>query len=171
MLKPSRRLRPGDAIEIVSADGTPSGDVIRLIEREERGTWTASAGEDAQDVLERSGLTPLPPYILRARAERKIEIDDALDRRWYQTVYADAARRGSVAAPTAGLWMPGRRMVRSDLSAPKWPWIQVSAPSCSTRSTVTWVSTSLCYGTALDQARVSPDSKPSTNSGMVKRAS
>ncbi len=45
------------------------------------------------DILESSGLTPLPPYL-----HRKAE---ALDKTRYQTVYARL--NGSVAAPTAGL--------------------------------------------------------------------
>lgn len=104
MLKPSRRLRPGELVEILAPNGKPTGDVLRLIEHEGRGTWLAADTGDGEalDVLDRSGLTPLPPYILRARAERDINIDDARDRAWYQTVYAGASR-GSVAAPTAGL--------------------------------------------------------------------
>ena len=45
------------------------------------------------DEIERVGHVPLPPYIVRA--------DTAMDRDRYQTVFAE--RRGSVAAPTAGL--------------------------------------------------------------------
>jgi len=46
-----------------------------------------------EDVLERFGAVPLPPYIAHA--------PDAADAERYQTVYA--ARPGAVAAPTAGL--------------------------------------------------------------------
>jgi S-adenosylmethionine:tRNA ribosyltransferase-isomerase len=46
-----------------------------------------------EDVLERFGAVPLPPYITHA--------PDATDAERYQTVYA--ARPGAVAAPTAGL--------------------------------------------------------------------
>jgi S-adenosylmethionine:tRNA ribosyltransferase-isomerase len=48
---------------------------------------------DANRVMERYGLVPLPPYIARPA--------DDQDRERYQTVYAHQA--GSVAAPTAGL--------------------------------------------------------------------
>ena len=48
---------------------------------------------DVWEALERSGHTPLPPYIARP--------DRPEDRERYQTVYA--RERGSVAAPTAGL--------------------------------------------------------------------
>jgi S-adenosylmethionine:tRNA ribosyltransferase-isomerase len=47
----------------------------------------------ADEVLERYGAVPLPPYIAHA--------PDAFDLERYQTVYA--ARPGAVAAPTAGL--------------------------------------------------------------------
>ncbi|MGH7133707.1 MAG: S-adenosylmethionine:tRNA ribosyltransferase-isomerase, partial [Phycisphaerales bacterium] len=49
--------------------------------------------------------TPLPPYIRAARKRHGVEVDDAVDRAAYQTVYArgDELSAGSVAAPTAGL--------------------------------------------------------------------
>jgi S-adenosylmethionine:tRNA ribosyltransferase-isomerase len=62
-----------------------------------------AAAMPAVDILARVGATPLPPYILRARAHADVRIDDALDRDWYQTIYADRSRARSVAAPTAGL--------------------------------------------------------------------
>jgi S-adenosylmethionine:tRNA ribosyltransferase-isomerase len=48
-----------------------------------------------EDILEKVGTTPLPPYIKRDGAK------NGLDRERYQTVYAQ--KRGAVAAPTAGL--------------------------------------------------------------------
>ena len=51
---------------------------------------------DPLEWLEREGLPPLPPYIRRNRP-------DPRDRAWYQTLYADPAKAGSAAAPTAGL--------------------------------------------------------------------
>jgi S-adenosylmethionine:tRNA ribosyltransferase-isomerase len=45
------------------------------------------------EIIDRTGLTPLPPYIKRHAISE--------DRDWYQTVYA--RNDGSVAAPTAGL--------------------------------------------------------------------
>ena len=50
-------------------------------------------------ILEKLGRVPLPPYIARNDAS-ECPIDD---RTAYQTVYADAAQNGAVAAPTAGL--------------------------------------------------------------------
>jgi S-adenosylmethionine:tRNA ribosyltransferase-isomerase len=46
-----------------------------------------------EEILERLGHVPLPPYIARE--------DDAADRQRYQTIFASAP--GAVAAPTAGL--------------------------------------------------------------------
>lgn len=54
-------------------------------------TW--SADETFAKVLEKSGITPLPPYLHRAA--------EPPDRHRYQTVYSK--HEGAVAAPTAGL--------------------------------------------------------------------
>ncbi len=51
-------------------------------------------GRDFMDLLNEMGQVPLPPYIRR-------ESPHPSDRERYQTVYA--ARKGAVAAPTAGL--------------------------------------------------------------------
>jgi S-adenosylmethionine:tRNA ribosyltransferase-isomerase len=52
-----------------------------------------SARGDVQEVIERLGHVPLPPYIARN--------DEPADRERYQTIFAE--RPGAVAAPTAGL--------------------------------------------------------------------
>lgn len=105
MLKSNGTLRAGQRVELLDENGAPTGDVLELIERDEQ-TWLAretGSGDEVQHVLERVGRTPLPPYILRARGEHAVA--DALDRAWYQTVFAsgDVQHRRSVAAPTAGL--------------------------------------------------------------------
>ena len=51
-----------------------------------------------EQVLDRIGITPLPPYIKRGNG---ISHDERLDRERYQTTFAK--ERGAVAAPTAGL--------------------------------------------------------------------
>jgi len=55
---------------------------------------------DLSRILNRTGLIPLPPYI-------KIEQSNTHIKQWlkkqYQTIYADSSKKGSVAAPTAGL--------------------------------------------------------------------
>jgi S-adenosylmethionine:tRNA ribosyltransferase-isomerase len=73
--------------------------VVEVVDQEGKG---AGGG-----LLERVGLTPLPPYILAARRHQEVEVADEEDRAGYQTVYSRGAgagdERGSVAAPTAGL--------------------------------------------------------------------
>lgn len=52
-------------------------------------------------ILGQIGFTPLPPYILKARRDEGLQVDEAYDRDRYQTIFANAT--GSVAAPTASL--------------------------------------------------------------------
>jgi len=102
MLQSGGRLRPGDRIELVDAQGASGGIGLDLIETHLHGWLAKLTGPlDTAAVLERLGLTPLPPYILRARGETVVP--DTQDRQWYQTIYADPGERRSVAAPTAGL--------------------------------------------------------------------
>ncbi len=55
------------------------------------------SGENFEDILEKIGFPPLPPYI-----KRNDDIEQAAtDRQRYQTVYAK--KNGAIAAPTAGL--------------------------------------------------------------------
>ncbi len=104
LLKSNGRLRPGQEVLL---RGTGGELTIRLRERAAEAWLIEPLAEGGPlDLLERVGLTPLPPYILRARKERQEESvgeTDALDRAWYQTVYADDRAAGAVAAPTAGL--------------------------------------------------------------------
>jgi S-adenosylmethionine:tRNA ribosyltransferase-isomerase len=87
LCKPGRRIRPGDRAVFGEGEFT--------------GTFQESLGADlhvlevnaAEDLLERYGEMPLPPYIDRAPTPG----DDVS----YQTVYG--VRPGAVAAPTAGL--------------------------------------------------------------------
>ena len=53
--------------------------------------------QPVDDVMQAKGLMPLPPYIKREKTDPRT----TLDRERYQTVYS--ARKGAVAAPTAGL--------------------------------------------------------------------
>jgi len=102
MLRSNGRLRAGMGIELADRRGEPSGVKLVLIERD-HADWIVQVepARPAADVLDAIGWTPLPPYIIRARHGETASDED--DRRWYQTVYASAARRESVAAPTAGL--------------------------------------------------------------------
>ncbi len=104
MLKSNGRLREGQNIELSDHEGRDSGHHLQLVERA-GAQWIGRIDETtgAAGVLSDVGRTPLPPYIIRARAAANLGVDDDQDRTWYQTVYADVARRKSVAAPTAGL--------------------------------------------------------------------
>jgi S-adenosylmethionine:tRNA ribosyltransferase-isomerase len=92
LVKPGRRLRPGDEVTIapgavvrIESQAIPP-DGRRLISLP---GWPSTP----ESFLETHGHVPLPPYVRRP--------DTAEDRDRYQTVYAREA--GSVAAPTAGL--------------------------------------------------------------------
>jgi S-adenosylmethionine:tRNA ribosyltransferase-isomerase len=107
LLRRAKRYRAGDRLPLVGPHAGGGGDAIELVARDGE-AWkvriaAGKEGGDAAAVIERSGWTPLPPYILRAREGRHEPGDDDHDRAEYETVYADAAARGSVAAPTAGL--------------------------------------------------------------------
>jgi S-adenosylmethionine:tRNA ribosyltransferase-isomerase len=94
MAKPARRIRPG---EILAA-----GDSLRLrvIERVGADVRIEFLDAPGQEVLERFGEVPLPPYLHR-EAEPE-------DRARYQTVFARVS--GAVAAPTAGLHFDGEML-------------------------------------------------------------
>lgn len=89
LAKPAKRARAGDRIIF---DSSLTADVLTQGDYGER-TVRFHASAPFNELLERFGETPLPPYI-----HRKAE---AADRQRYQTVFA--SRQGSVAAPTAGL--------------------------------------------------------------------
>jgi S-adenosylmethionine:tRNA ribosyltransferase-isomerase len=98
LLKNSRKLNPGDTIELVDRVGNPWGQVIAN-PSDIAGQWCLkpSRSIDAFSALDLIGHPPLPPYIKRG------QIDDSEDEdlQRYQTVYA--SEPGAVAAPTAGL--------------------------------------------------------------------
>jgi S-adenosylmethionine:tRNA ribosyltransferase-isomerase len=92
MLRPAARLKAGEEIAV-------GRDLrVRVEDAAGRGATTHRtvsllSSLPLDEVLERVGHVPLPPYITRP--------DRPADRQRYQTVYAREA--GSVAAPTAGL--------------------------------------------------------------------
>lgn len=101
LVKPGRRIRVGERLifgggqlEAVVAGRGERG--LRVLRFEYEG--------DFDDIVDRLGHVPLPPYIHRS--------DESHDRYRYQTVYA--RKRGAVAAPTAGLHFTPR--VFADLS-------------------------------------------------------
>lgn len=98
LLKNSRKLTPGDTIELLDPVGNAWGQVIAN-PSDVASQWLLKPNQsiDAFSVLDQIGHPPLPPYIKRG------QIDDfeAEDLRRYQTIYA--SEPGAVAAPTAGL--------------------------------------------------------------------
>ncbi len=88
LVKPGKKLRPGARVSF--GDGILKGEILDIMEEGNRlvkfyydGIW--------EEVLDRLGEMPLPPYITH-----KLQ-----DKNMYQTVYAKF--EGSAAAPTAGL--------------------------------------------------------------------
>lgn len=88
ILKPGRRARPGT--RFVFGGGELRAEILEVTEGGNRLVRFEYEGI-FQEVLDRVGIVPLPPYI-------KKKLDDP---ERYQTVYAKY--RGSAAAPTAGL--------------------------------------------------------------------
>lgn len=100
LLGPSRRLREGDQLELVEAEG-----MLRLIAPLGGGQWRLEAVDTTMEsLMARAGHIPLPPYLER---DDRVE-----DRAWYQTVFA--REEGAVAAPTAGLHFTDRLLAELD---------------------------------------------------------
>jgi S-adenosylmethionine:tRNA ribosyltransferase-isomerase len=91
LVRPGRKIGVGERLYF-GEQGELAAEVVERGEYGER-TLRFDPVPDFFAVVERIGHVPLPPYIARA--------DRPADRERYQTVYA--RRRGSVAAPTAGL--------------------------------------------------------------------
>ncbi len=88
LVKPGKKARPGAVISF--GDGILTGTVIDVVEEGNRLIQFSYEGI-FEEVLDRLGEMPLPPYITH-----KLQ-----DKNRYQTVYAKY--EGSAAAPTAGL--------------------------------------------------------------------
>jgi S-adenosylmethionine:tRNA ribosyltransferase-isomerase len=91
LVKPGRALLPGARVEF--ARGKLTAEVLHWRESGRRIVRFEADG-DFDEIIDRIGRTPLPPYIKR-------DEEDRLDAERYQTVFA--RERGAVAAPTAGL--------------------------------------------------------------------
>lgn len=88
LVKPGKKARPGT--KIVFGDGALYAEVLEVVEEGNRLIQFSYEGI-FEEVLDRLGEMPLPPYITH-----KLQ-----DKNRYQTVYAKY--EGSAAAPTAGL--------------------------------------------------------------------
>ncbi len=88
LVRPGKKARPGAVISF--GDGLLTGTVVDVVEEGNR-LIAFSYDGIFEEVLDRLGEMPLPPYITHKLA----------DRSRYQTVYAKY--EGSAAAPTAGL--------------------------------------------------------------------
>lgn len=105
LAKPAAKLAPGELLEL--EEGALRAKVLG---RDGRETVVELACDgDLEELLERHGRMPLPPYILKSRGA---ELDPAADRASYQTIFAKS--RGAIAAPTAGLHFTPRLL--EDLS-------------------------------------------------------
>jgi S-adenosylmethionine:tRNA ribosyltransferase-isomerase len=91
LVRPGKSLLPGARVEF--ARGRLAAEVVEWQEFGRRIIRFHSEG-DFDEIVDRIGRTPLPPYIKR-------DEEDRLDAERYQTVFA--RERGAVAAPTAGL--------------------------------------------------------------------
>lgn len=98
MLRPSKRLRPGDKFQITDFKSEPIDATAVLIEKNEEGHCRLRFENitNILDVAHQYGEMPLPPYIQRPPGKPTNE-----DLQRYQTVFAKD--EGSIAAPTAGL--------------------------------------------------------------------
>lgn len=98
MLQGSGRLRVGESL---TASATKDEEVLLELEAGYGdGQWRVRVDPPGtvEEILDRIGQTPLPPYIHR---DADAPMSDAEDRSRYQTVYAQTP--GAIAAPTAGL--------------------------------------------------------------------
>ncbi|MCX7048186.1 MAG: tRNA preQ1(34) S-adenosylmethionine ribosyltransferase-isomerase QueA [Candidatus Sumerlaeota bacterium] len=108
LVKPGKKIQEKDRLEF--GDGLLQAEVVHFGGKGERLLRFDCEPEDLDILIEKLGVAPLPPYILKARrrlaqlqgkktSAARLEI--AADKERYQTLYAQPP--GSVAAPTAGL--------------------------------------------------------------------
>lgn len=96
--KPAKLLHAGARLRLDHPSGSP-GAAAEILKTLPDGQRVVRFLEDVD--LEHYGKLPLPPYIIKSRAEQREPDYVARDAEDYQTVYARST--GSVAAPTAGL--------------------------------------------------------------------
>ncbi len=93
LIKPSGRVKESEELVLIEAEDI----AIHVMDSADRETGIRHihflGNKKTEDILEKYGRVPLPPYIDRE--------DSEIDRELYQTVFAK--RAGAVASPTAGL--------------------------------------------------------------------
>lgn len=89
-IRTNGKKRIGDEFEFIG------GLKAKVLEREEQIFWLSFETQNLIQSLESIGRIPIPPYI-------RDGVSDDQDLSDYQTIYAHAEKKGSIAAPTAGL--------------------------------------------------------------------
>lgn len=89
LLKPSRGCRVGT--KLILGNGKMTAEIIRI--ENGRRFLRFKCNGNLEELLDKFGEMPLPPYIKRK--------EQHIDRERYQTIYA--SKKGAIAAPTAGL--------------------------------------------------------------------
>ena len=87
--------RPKIGTKIIFPDGLTG--VVNELGEDGRAQISFEGENNIDDILEKRGCLPLPPYIKRSTGDRRSDAD----RERYQTIFASFS--GAVAAPTAGL--------------------------------------------------------------------
>lgn len=93
LVHPGQRLKAGSQLTFGEGATAIQGEIVDRRFHGRRAVRLSTSGARLADAIDAIGHVPLPPYIKRT--------DAPADRDRYQTVYAQ--RRGSIAAPTAGL--------------------------------------------------------------------
>ncbi len=94
LLNASKKARPGQRLVFAAGTDALFATVVGAVD-DEPGAWRLIFDGDVVAFARLHGAVPLPPYLNRAPD------DDDSER--YQTIFRDAAKLGSSAAPTAGL--------------------------------------------------------------------
>ena len=106
LCRSSRPMKPGRAMLL--AGGEIRATVLERSARDGHVDLALEYDGDFFEILDRTGVPPVPPYIRRGPGDPRV----GLDRERYQTVYA--RETGAVAAPTAGLHFSEELLRRID---------------------------------------------------------
>ncbi len=120
LLKNAQRLKNGEPLMLTNQNEQAIFQA-KANSLKEPGQWELEFDQDlaAQEILEKVGYAPLPPYIRRERHDNRK--DEDLTR--YQTVYAHNGN--AVAAPTAGLHFTDDLLVKLDKKGVKTAFVRL----------------------------------------------